>query len=77
MTLALLQPAAPLTPAADRPGDRVSPSRGGRPSLDEVISGAWAGLTAGAPVACPVCGGRMAPIEDGVGSCGSCSTWLS
>jgi DnaJ-class molecular chaperone len=77
MTLALLQPAAPPKPTAAGPRDRASPRLDGGLTLDEVISGAWAGLSAGAPVACPVCGGRMAPTGASAGRCGSCSTALS
>ena len=33
----------------------------GRPTLDEVIVGAWEGLAAHHAVACPVCGGEMRP----------------
>jgi hypothetical protein len=35
----------------------------GERTLDELISAAWAGLGARAPVACPVCGGHMAPAD--------------
>jgi hypothetical protein len=55
---------------------------GGEPTLDEVLSGAWEGLAAHQHVACPVCGGDMAP-QYGVHArpigarCGSCATQLS
>jgi DnaJ-class molecular chaperone len=77
MTPTLLQPAATPANAPARKRHRASPGCGGRRTLDELISGAWAALSAGAPVACPVCGGRMAPAGTGTGSCGSCSTLLS
>jgi hypothetical protein len=35
--------------------------RGGEPTLDDVIVGAWEGLTAHRPVACPVCEGELVP----------------
>jgi hypothetical protein len=55
--------------------------RGG-PTLDDLISGAWEGLAAHRPVACPVCGGEMASGYDtGPGSsgggCRSCDSHLS
>jgi hypothetical protein len=72
-----------------RPEDRrltASPTLfdglGGRPTLDELVAGAWEGLTAHAVVACPVCGGEMEP-EYGAharpigGRCRSCATKLS
>jgi hypothetical protein len=34
---------------------------GGELTLDDLIVGAWEGLTAHAVVGCPVCGGEMAP----------------
>lgn len=77
MTVALLQPAETSAAAPAQRRHRASPAAGGRVTLDELISGAWAALSAGAPVACPVCGGRMAPTGSGTGSCGSCSTSLS
>jgi hypothetical protein len=55
---------------------------GGGPTLDDLIVGAWEGLTAQASVACPVCGGEMEP-EYGAhtrpvgGYCDSCGTVLS
>jgi hypothetical protein len=69
---ALAEPAvlaAPLTP----------PSSAG--SLDELISSAWAGLGAEAPVACPVCSATMTPrwsAGAGVvgGRCGGCGSTL-
>jgi hypothetical protein len=59
-----------------RPGDQ-RPRRG---SLDEVIASAWAGVSARASVACPVCDARMSPTltRSGhtSGECSSCSTTL-
>ena len=77
MTLTLLQPAATPAAAPAQQRHRTSPVAGGRLTLDELVSGAWAALSAGAPVACPVCGGRMAPTGTDAGSCGSCSAALS
>ncbi len=74
MTPALAEPASASAERAD--DARAAPS-GGRLSLDEVMSSAWAGLTAGVPVACPVCGERMAPAEPHVGRCHSCASTLS
>jgi hypothetical protein len=36
-------------------------SAGGEPTLDDVLVGAWEGLTAHRTVDCPVCGDEMAP----------------
>ena len=62
-----------------RPADcsRATPSAGGRLTLDELISSAWAGLSAGAPVACPACDGRMSPEPSGGGRCRECGTTLA
>jgi hypothetical protein len=63
--------------------------RGGG-TLDELVSTTWSALGARAPVACPVCGGRMAPAGDagpsgvppllgdphGGGECGDCGAVL-
>jgi len=55
---------------------------GGEPTLDEVLAGAWEGLTAHSVVACPVCGDDMQP-EYGAhslpisGKCIGCGTTIS
>jgi len=55
---------------------------GGEPTLDEVLSGVWEGLTAHQAVSCPVCGAVMEP-RYGVhalpigGSCRTCDTELT
>ena len=52
---------------------------GGEPTLDELLSGLWEGLTAHKAVDCPICGGEMEP-RYGVhalpiaGSCSGCGT---
>jgi hypothetical protein len=60
------------------PAVDARPRRG---TLDEVIASAWAGVSARASVACPVCDAAMAPTltEAGTtaGSCRSCGTTLS
>jgi hypothetical protein len=54
---------------------------GGEPTLDDLLSGAWEGLTAHKTVACPVCGDAMAP-ESGshglpaAGACRGCGSRL-
>jgi hypothetical protein len=55
---------------------------GGRATLEDVISGAWEGLAAHRAIACPVCGGHMAPrygasghVPAG-GRCADCGTTL-
>jgi hypothetical protein len=50
---------------------------GGRLTLDELMSTAWSGVSAGAPVACPVCGDRMDPTGADAASCRSCASVLS
>jgi hypothetical protein len=55
---------------------------GGEPTLDDVLAGAWEGLTVHAVVDCPMCSGPMAPeyrtrsLPLG-GRCGDCGTELS
>jgi hypothetical protein len=55
---------------------------GGESTLDEVLAGAWEGLTAHRAVDCPVCGGEMEP-EYGVharpigGTCTGCGAKLA
>jgi hypothetical protein len=59
---------------------------GGRPTLDELLAGAWEGLSAHAVVACPICDGTMEPDSSRPkpgrhhavrGRCRSCATTLS
>jgi hypothetical protein len=35
---------------------------GGEPTLDDLLAGAWEGLTAQRAVECPVCGDDMEPV---------------
>lgn len=55
---------------------------GGEPTLDDLLAGAWEGLTVHAVVECPVCSGPMGP-EYGArslpigGRCRDCGTSLS
>lgn len=64
------------------PAPSLPDGLGGEPTLDEVLSGAWEGLAAHRPVACPVCGEPMAP-EYGAharpigGRCSGCQTTLT
>ncbi|HYV16440.1 MAG TPA: hypothetical protein VE972_10510 [Conexibacter sp.] len=48
---------------------------GGGPTLDDAIVGVWEGLAARVAVACPLCGGGLAPRADG-GCCRDCGTSL-
>jgi hypothetical protein len=59
---------------------------GGEPTLDELIVGAWEGLTAQAAVACPLCdAGELRPVYADAGGasppvagrCATCGTTLS
>ena len=63
---------------------RLVPATEARPrhgTLDEVIASAWAGVSARASVACPVCDSAMAPtlteVGTTAGTCRSCGTTLS
>ncbi len=56
---------------------RIVATRGGGATLDELLVGAWEGLSARRPVACPVCAGPMRPSEGATGgSCQSCGSRL-
>ncbi|MDW5593232.1 hypothetical protein VSS74_02710 [Conexibacter stalactiti] len=58
---------------------------GGEPTLDDMLVGAWEGLTAQVAVACPLCDGALRPLyADGAagspvvaGRCDRCDTTLS
>jgi hypothetical protein len=55
--------------------------RGGEPTLDDLIVGAWEGLAAHVVVACPACDGEMAPVTGGeegavAGRCRACGATL-
>lgn len=64
---------APTAPSPERAGSR----RGGEATLDELLVGAWEGLSARRPVACPVCAGPMVPREGAAGgACGACGSHL-
>jgi hypothetical protein len=47
---------------------------GGRPTLDDVMSSAWEGLSARTIVPCPVCAGELVPlpVADGGAATGRC-----
>jgi hypothetical protein len=68
---------------AEREADmQLWTEEGGGPTLDDVLSGAWEGLAASSTVACPVCGGDLAPrwsAGSGVvgGSCADCGSSLA
>jgi hypothetical protein len=48
------------------------------PTLDDVMSRVWEGLTTGLPAACPVCHGEVVPALSGPphGRCSSCGTTI-
>jgi hypothetical protein len=58
---------------------------GGEFTLDELLVGAWEGLTAQAAATCPLCDGTLRPLYAGAsaaepvvaGRCDSCGTTLS
>jgi hypothetical protein len=69
-----------------RPGADAVPTpsgdRGGEPTLEDLISGVWAGLAVHQRVACPLCDGEMVPhfgahAQPSEGRCGECGTTLS
>ncbi|MGI8728354.1 MAG: hypothetical protein ACR2K6_11850 [Solirubrobacterales bacterium] len=51
-------------------GSRFDPGEDRPERIEEVLSVAWAALTAGHPIECPVCTGTMT-AEDGCTDCGS------
>jgi hypothetical protein len=67
---------------AERASPTLFDACGGEPTLDEILVGAWEGLVAHRPVACPVCAGEMRPgsrahgrpIEGLCGDCGAALT---
>ena len=70
-------PASLFTLPDTEPAPRVGPARvhrlaHGRLTLDELVSGAWAAVAAGAPAACPICDGMLR-----FGNCGDCGTQLA
>ena len=74
--------AAPEAPAAATATKLFPGTWGGRPTLDDVMSSAWEGLSARATVPCPVCAGELAPLpaRDGgaaTGRCRNCGSELS
>jgi DNA-directed RNA polymerase subunit RPC12/RpoP len=59
--------------------DRQAP--GGESTLDDLIVGAWEGLTARRTVPCPVCASPMAPLRGSathpvIGRCEDCGSRL-
>jgi hypothetical protein len=79
-TLALSRPGAPQRGRA-LSAPSLFDELGGEPTLDELLVGVWEGLVAQRPVACPVCGGEMAPefaahARPVGGRCRSCETAL-
>lgn len=71
---------------ADGGAAQVRDGVGGEPTLDELIVGAWEGLTAQAAVTCPLCGeGELQPVYADAGGasppvggrCTTCGTTLS
>lgn len=69
------------TAIACRPLSLLDEPVGGEPTLEELLSSAWEGLTAHTPVECPVCGGRMRPVYGAHalpvgGACEECGSTL-
>ena len=60
LTLPSTDPAQAPLPSRRVPREaRVHRLSHGRSTLDELVSGAWAAVAAGAPAACPVCDGTL------------------
>jgi len=63
-------------------GESCTPRAAGSPlagpTLDDVMSRVWEGLTMGLPAACPLCAGEVLPATAGPrrGSCTSCGTTI-
>ena len=63
-------------------GESCTPRAAGSPlagpTLDDVMSRVWEGLTMGLPAACPLCDGEVLPATAGPrrGSCTSCGTTI-
>ncbi len=63
-------------------GESCTPRAAGSPlagpTLDDVMSRVWEGLTIGLPAACPLCDGEVQPATAGPrrGSCSSCGTTI-
>jgi hypothetical protein len=65
----------------DRHGRELSSERGGGLTLDDLVVEVWEGLSAHRTVACPACGGAMAPRYGAGpapvgGRCGGCATTI-
>jgi hypothetical protein len=69
VTTALADPIA-------RPEVRAVLARGGGPTLDELVTGAWEDLVVRGHAACPVCGEGMRMAAGAPGRCGGCASEL-
>jgi hypothetical protein len=69
----------PLAPVPETRGARVHRLSYGRLTLDQLVSGAWAAVAAGAPAACPVCEGtlRRSAGSTAVADCQRCGSELA
>jgi hypothetical protein len=84
MTTAVLDRPATLfeAPPATRALTPKAAGMGGRPTLEDAITGVWEGLAAHRAVACLVCGGRMSPRYGAAGHvpvggrCADCGSTL-
>ena len=70
-----------VTPEGFTGGTRTPRAAGSplaRPTLDDVMSRVWEGLSTGMPAACPVCRGELQPAASGASRahCGSCGTTI-
>ncbi|MGI8921384.1 MAG: hypothetical protein ACR2HD_06880 [Solirubrobacteraceae bacterium] len=58
-------------------GRRHGAGAGGETTLEQIISRAWEGLAVRASVACPLCGGAMAPLGTTPGGRCDCGSELT
>jgi hypothetical protein len=70
-----------VTPEGFTGGTRTPRAAGAplaRPTLDDVMSRVWEGLSTGLPAACPVCQGELQPAASGLrqAHCGSCGSTI-
>lgn len=82
LALAAGRVAPATTPESHPTSLTIDPRSGGGLTLDELLVGAWEGITAHRTVSCPVCSGAMAPRAAAgpgsvtAGACQGCGTVL-
>ena len=70
-------PKTSVSPSGDAGAEQTVTTRGGGATLDDMLVGAWEGLSARRTVSCLVCGGAMDPRAGAHGGhCGDCGSQL-